>query len=207
MISWTDTLVAGQTRQLKTNYFTIYSLQLFWRGALYTARVCVVIILMHYQNTDFLKLDEWIMMSWNYFVDLDIRWRSEPSKTGLSDSLTASLMTNQYILTWLRPQQADTERREGATEKTGRRQCNTMASLKGKDTYITWPRRLPVILLNLFKSPYLSYLFFITLQVGGDCRGWSLQIFITDAPKTWCDSLLNTQPYFPGAKCSHNTSG
>lgn len=140
-----------------------YSLQLFCRAALYTAGAscchntwCIT------KNTDFFKT-WWMNDEFNYFAGFltsgffvaFFKTQAGP----FSNSLTASLMTNQYILTWLRAQQGW----HGPSWGEGR---------GGRELTVRRTHQSPTdIVKSLQKPPYLSYLFFITLRLGGDCAG------------------------------------
>lgn len=86
-----------------------------------------------------------------------------------------------------------------------------MASPQRKNSHVTNRKVasdacLPVILLNLFKTHTCHIYFSLAFKLVETEGRWSLEIFITKAPKTCCDSLSTLNPSF-WAKCGHNTTG
>lgn len=157
----------------------------------------------------------------NNFVDVSIRLRSEPRENWPLRFPGIPAKDNQYILTWLRPWQAFTEpSREGLRVQYSIEMCNAMASAQRETVMCQTGGKVSSDLYNMTNrvSPwyceissknhtchiYFSLPFKLVETVGG----WSLEIFITKAPRTCWDSLWTLNPIFLSKMqpYSHNTT-
>lgn len=102
-------------------------------------------------------------------------------------------MTDQYVLTWLRPQQTVTLQTKRKLEKMLDWDVQYDGISCFKSIHHNWPSP-PVILLNLFKNHTCHIYFSLPFKLVETVGGWSLEIFITEASTTWCDSLITFNP-------------